>query len=431
MGMTLFYNLSLLVGLCLLLPKFLFQLIFQGKYRKSVMQRLGKGIRKPEGKSPVIWLHAVSVGETRAAIALARRMKEEFKNSYLVVSSVTETGHAEAKRALPFADNHIYLPFDLPFLVNRAVCRVKPDLVILTEGDLWFNFLRAARRQGAKLFIVSAKMSERSAERYARFKTLSKTLFSLFELICVQNEHQRSLFVKAGAPPEVLKITGNLKFDETAIYLSDEEKRRWREELGLDSAHPTIVVGSTHAPEEKAILDAFHGVWKKFPACQLVIAPRHPERFGEVVDLLKERAIPYRTYSERKEQKGVKQVVLIDAMGLLRCCYQLADLAIVAGSYTAKVGGHNVLEPCLYGIPVLFGPHMQSQRELRQLVLEAEAGLEVSLNDLERKVLELLEAPHQRSSFGDAGRALMERNSGAVKRTWDLIAPRATFPSGS
>lgn len=404
------------------LPKLIYQLCRHGKYRSSFLARLGFGIPKISKRGrPLVWIHAVSVGEARAVAVLARRLKEELRNPYLVVSSVTETGQAEIRRMMPFADYHLFLPFDLRSIMKRLLTRITPDLVVITESDFWFNFLRLAKRHGARIVVVNGKLSEQSTCRFERFPAFGRRLFSLFDLVCAQNAAYAKCFERAGAPNERIRVTGNLKFDEAPVHLSANELGHWRAELGIDASQPVVTVGSTHDPEEKAILAAFDEVWKAFPGCQLIMAPRHPGRFAEVAALLEKLGISYRSYSQRREQLGRKQVVLIDAMGLLRCCYQLADVAVVAGSYTPKVGGHNILEPCLYGVPVIFGPHMRSQLELRQLVLQQGAGVEVDAKHLGQQLLSLLQDPTRRTQIGRAGRHLMQTNAGATVRTWELI----------
>lgn len=422
MFLSLLYEVGLWIALLLSLPKMIFQLCVHGKYRSNLLDRFGRGLPPLARRGrPLVWIHAVSVGETRAVAALARRIKEELRNPHLVISSVTETGHAEAKRTMPFADCHLYLPYDFSPIVKRVLQRLTPDLVIITESDFWLNFLRQAKSCGAKLVVVNGKMSEKSCRRYERFPFFSNQLFSLFDLVCAQSEEYGERFVRAGATKDRIRSTGNLKFDESPVNLSADERVRWRTELGIDPSQPVVTVGSTHDPEEKQILTAFAQIWQQIPGCQLIMAPRHPGRFLEVAALLEKQGISYRSYSQRSAQVGQKQVVLIDAMGLLRCCYQLADVAVVAGSYTSKVGGHNILEPCLYGVPVVFGPHMRSQLELRKLVLQGGAGMEVEAAQLGSQILTLLRDPDKRAMLGEAGRRLMQNNSGATVRTWELI----------
>lgn len=417
----LLYQLALWILLLVSLPKLIYQRIFQGKHR-HFFSRLGFNIPRIDKRGrPLVWIHAVSVGESRAVAGLARKLKEELGNPYLIISSGTETGHAEAKRVMPFADYHLFMPYDLNSVVKRVLGRLQPDIVILTESDFWFNFLRTAKKQGARVVVVNGKLSERSTRRFASSGAFGRRLFSTMDLICVQNAEYAQRFAQAGAAQERIHITGNLKFDEAPVSLSALEQSQWRKELGIDEGHPVVTVGSTHDPEEKEILAAFEEIWRVLPDCQLIMAPRHPGRFPEVAALLEQKGVSYRSYSQRREQPGKKQVVLIDAMGLLRCCYQLADVAIVAGSYTQKVGGHNILEPCLYGIPVVFGPCMRSQLELRELVLQYGAGVEVESKNLGQQLLGLLQDPDRRESIGRSGLHLMETHAGATSRTWDFM----------
>lgn len=301
--------------------------------------------------------------------------------------------------------------------------KLKPNLVLLSESDYWYNFLRYAKKNGATLSIVSGKLSERSTQRHQKLAFFSKHLFSLFDLVCAQNDLQRQRYERVGVSTQKIVVTGNIKFDAEYSLLPTIELESMRKRMGITSENKVVVIGSTHHPEEEQILPILEKIWKKYPRMKVLLAPRHPERSQEVEQLLQKHSIKYILFSQLtgavKPQEA--QVILMDLIGQLKTCYQLAHIAIVAGSYATHVGGHNILEPCGYGVPVLFGPYMHSQGELLDLVLAAKAGLQVPLEELENQMIDLLAHPDKREKLGKAGLQLIKENRGAAQRTWKAI----------
>lgn len=420
--------LSLIYDLCLIfigliaLPKFIYELIFKGKYRKSLLKRFGSSfplIKK--GDRPLVWIHAVSLGETKAVSALVKKIRSELHHPIIVFSTTTETGYVEACRSIT-ADYHVYLPFDFRWIIRPIIRRTAPDLLILCESDFWYNFISAAKKSGAHVVLVNGKISTTSLERFKKVPFFTKSLFHYVDLLCVQSHLYRQRFEELGIPPEKIEVTGNMKFDGDYQKLPASQLVAWRRELGINTEDPVIVVGSSHNPEESLLLKVMSEVWQKYPNVKVMIVPRHPERFNEVAGILQKNNINYRRLSQKKrDDKLGMPVILIDAMGLLRKCYQMADIAIVAGSYTSKVGGHNILEPSWYGVPVLFGPHMHSQPDLLELVKEYRAGMQVSLEELPGVLLNLLGQPNECKLLGQAGLRLAGDIHGATGKTWDLI----------
>lgn len=422
-----FYQIALL--LCA--PWILYRRWKKGQRLSVFWQRLGRGIAPLEKNgTPIVWLHAVSVGETRAIQPLAKALLALPCKPRLVLSSVTEAGHAEAKRLLPEASAHVYLPLDLSYCVNRVLANIQPDLVILAEGDFWLNFLSKARAQGAELLVVNGKLSASSLTRYAYFPRFQKALFSLFSLFCVQNEMYKKRFLQLGVPDEQLKVLGNVKFQAPLAPLTDSQKAAAYKQFALSPDHPVVVIGSTHATEEALICKLCHEVWEHFPTCQFVLAPRHPERSDAISTEIEAAGCQCVRYSLIKNEAQAHSrsdfhphILLIDQVGVLRDSYALADVAIVAGSFVEHVGGHNILEPALHGKPVLFGPHMWSQQELVDCVLEAQCGEQVTKATLSSKVLALLKNAEERTRMGQAGRTLLQAQAGATERTVECILP--------
>lgn len=422
MLLNLFYDLSLAALALITLPRLFYQMLFHKKYRKSLLHRLGIGFPRisKQGKR-LVWVHAVSVGETRAVSALVKKMKKENPNTLVVVSNVTETGHDESLRSIPEADYHVFLPFDFKWIIRPILQRASPESVIICETDFWFNFLKCSKNLGAKIFLVNGKLSQRSLERYRKFHRFSQKLFSLIDYFCVQSPHYEERFCQLGIEKGKMAVTGNIKFDGSYPQMPREEIHEWKQSLGIDKEDLVFVAGSTHDPEEKLILQSLENVWKKIDHIKILLVPRHPERFDEVARMLDQQGIPYQRYSQRDGSKPREKVVLVDAMGVLTKCYQIADLALVAGSYTQNVGGHNILEPSWYGVPVIFGPFMHSQPELVELINHYQAGVQVDSLDLSEVLLRLFKDPNARKALGDAGMRMVHDLGGATEKTYRII----------
>lgn len=416
------YEFLIFLLFLLWIPKFLYNKIFYSKYQ-ALFKRLGFGfpeIQKKE-KRFTIWIHAVSLGETKAIISLAKKIKLQFPESILIISNTTETGHEEAKRALSFADYRVFFPLDFLFVMSPLLGKVKPDLVIVTENDFWWNFLRLSKLNGASICVVNGKLSERSEKRFNKFKFFSDKIFSEIDLFCVQNLEYKERFKQLDIDDKKIVITGNMKLEAEGSKLSIEERDKLKNQLGILPHQEVLVLGSTHFPEEELFLDSLVKIWVKFPSLKVLLAPRHPERFEEVALLLETREILFSRMSENHEFKKEALVVLVDVMGRLKECYQLATIAVVAGSYTEKIGGHNIMEPCEYGVPVIFGPYMYSQKELERHVLQAAAGLQVSRENLTEEIFKLLSDTRMCQQMGVNGEKLFSSMHGSSQCTMDAI----------
>ncbi len=393
-------GLILLYLLCIA-PKLLWDRLTRGKKHPALLQRFGFQI--PQTKKPVIWIHAVSVGEVKAAQPLFRELKKKNPAAFFLITTTSATGQAEAIRSLSQADAFAYLPVDLSWVVNRWVKQLNPIQFILLESDFWPNLLRALKKQGTKIFLVSGKMSERSAKRFRKFSFFAKKLFSRFDQICVQNQEHYDRFLSLVPDPSRLHITGNLKLDiePQAIHRT------------LTVPQPAITLSCTHAPEEEWLLDALYpGPWF------LILVPRHPERFEEVAQLLKRKQIPFSRWSQ---QTITGSVLLVDAMGQLPLCYASSRLAIVAGSYASHIGGHNILEPSLYGTPVFFGPHTHGQVELAARALHSGAGRRVELSELREAISAFFNDSKLEEKMKRAACEMIHANRGATNQTLKVL----------
>ncbi len=413
-----FYNLALFFLALLALPKLLYQLIFLKKYRSSFAQRFGFHFPQiDKGNQKLVWIHAVSVGETKAIAALAKLIKDS--GAILLISSITETGHAEAKRSIPFADYFVFLPFDFSWIIKPIVKGVKPDLVICSETDIWYNFLKSAKKNKASNILVNGKISERSFKGLQVFSFFSKKLFGLLDLLAVQNEEYKQRFEQLGVNPNLLNVTGNLKLDEKIEINSTDTII---DTLGLTKEDFVIVLGSTHAPEEKLILKKLQTLFHTYPKIKILVVPRHPERFDSVASIIAAHDPDYGRLSRGTTGK----IILIDTMGLLKSCLQIANLAIIGGSFVPGIGGHNITEPAQYGVPVLFGPFMHNQPDFPEIILKNRAGEQITLDQLSHTVQNLFENPQKLQKMGLEGKNLLTRMQGSTQATWCLLTPFLT-----
>ncbi|MEI8366511.1 MAG: 3-deoxy-D-manno-octulosonic acid transferase [Parachlamydiaceae bacterium] len=421
MFIALLYEIGLIILAVLAAPLFLYRRIFKKKYRNTIRKRFGVGFPqiKRDGR-PVVWIHAVSLGETKAVTPLVKLIKTRFNNPLIIFSTTTETGHVEACRKVS-ADHHVYLPFDFSWVINPIMKQVSPDFLILCESDFWYNLLKSAKKNGAKVVLVNGKISVKSAKRFMMIPWFTKRLFACIDAFSVQSNLYKKRFEQLGVPAKKIVVTGNMKFDGDHPRLPDGQLKAWRHELGIKPSDQVLVIGSSHSPEEEQLLNIMSQVWKKIPNIKVVLVPRHPERFNEVAGILQKNHINFRRLSQKNSQESQVSVILVDAMGLLCKCYQLADVAIVAGSYGSKIGGHNILEPAWYGVPALFGPHMHTQPDLVDLAKEYGSGLQVDVEDLEKVLIQLFENPDKRKVIGDGGLRLAADVHGATEKTYALI----------
>lgn len=393
------YDFFLFVYVLIFSFKAIFELIFYKKKRSDLLKRLG--IKSydfdPNDKKPIIWIHAVSLGETKAAKSLLETLKKLYKNSYIVISSQTQTGHAEAKKTLSKADKFVYLPIDFSFSVKRLFRQIKPDAILFIETDIWPNFIKQAKKNGSKLILISAKMSEKSEKRYLRFYKFSKNLFSKFDLILTQNDSYKKAFEKFTSKNKVFS-TGNLKLINFPKIYSEDFLKNLKDKLNIKN-QKVIMIASTHDDEEELLINSL----KDLKNTLILLAPRHPERFHKVYNKIS-KIISCSLFSKLREitidqPNNQNKIILIDQMGVLNQLFQISDLAILGGSFIDRVGGHNILEPILVNTPVFFGPNMYSQLDLEKIALESCSGKKVSLKNINFEVRNFLEKKSQQQQM--------------------------------
>lgn len=371
-----------------------------------------------------VWVHGVSVGEVLAVKPLLRRLKEEFPDSHLVVSTVTATGRAVA-HGLPAADQIIYFPLDLPPFINLALERVAPDLVIIAETELWPNFLRAVRRRGIPSILVNGRISDRSFPRYCRLSWFFRPVLNDLTELCMQTAEDSRRIVAVGAPADRVHVSRNLKYDIPVRRVSVGEQQEQRARYGLPANGQVLVAASTHPGEEELLADVYLRLRRDIPDLIWVLAPRHPERSMDVTRILDSHSIVFRRRTSLVE--GVPAapcaVLLLDTVGELMTLYGLADLVVVGGSFV-PVGGHNPLEPLSVGAPVVFGQFMDNFREIAQLVVAGGAGRQVqNAQSLEDVIRFLLVSDQSRTAMGEQGYRVLNEQAGATECHLAVIGP--------
>jgi len=377
-------------------------------YRRRWAERFGLFPPLPAGGC--LWLHAVSVGETRAALPLIRALQVRYPELPLLVTTTTPTGSRQVWQALGNTVFHVYAPYDLPDVITRFLKRTRPRLAVIMETELWPNLLHGCRTAGIPVIVANARLSERSARRYGKLPGLTAPMLADTTLIAAQTEADAARFRALGAPQ--VQVMGNLKYDLTLPEGLPEEGRELRRRLG--EQRPVLIAASTHAGEDELVLDVFARLRRDHPNLLLILVPRHPERFNDVAELCRRRGLVVVRRSEGQPCPPSTPVFLGDTMGELLLFYAAADIAFVGGSLT-PTGGHNVLEPALLGLPVLFGSHMFNFMEAGQRLLEARAAWQVAdAAELAGVTGQLLADPIQAQAAGQRGRAAVEANRGAL-----------------
>lgn len=417
-------------------PWLVYQAIRYRKYVGSLGQRFGSlPVSFNVDGEASIWVHAVSVGELLTARPLIQALRERHPSLRVFVSTTTRSAQELARRSLLDVDGVFYFPFDLGFVVRRTLDLVRPKLFLMMETEIWPNLLRECRRRGVKTAVVNGRLSGRSFPRYRLARRFFQTVLADVDRICAQSEESARRFVDIGAAPERVTVTGSLKFDSLEPAGPGQARReRVLRYLRFPPSRPVWVAGSTMKGEEAQVLRVFRRLKASQPSAVLVLAPRHPERFADVVTLAGQEG--FRTVRRTDlpiDTEPRADVVVLDTIGELATVYQVGQVVFVGGSLV-PTGGHNILEPAIYGRPIVFGPHMQNFAEIAAAFVANDAGVQVTSEAaFEDAVLALMTDPVRRARLGAAARALVEANRGAKVRTLDaldaLLPPPASRPS--
>jgi tetraacyldisaccharide 4'-kinase len=436
------YNLILILSLPFAIPAFLLLALFNIRYRTGLLERLGFW-SLPSHVSPLtshgfptFWIHAASVGEVLAAWPLALELSRRYPSSRFLFTTLTLTGRSALDRLVrekwgDRPDTLIRLfPVDLPGVALRLLKKLKPDLVLLIETELWPNFLNAAHRLGIPIMVVNGRITLRSFSRYRWVGPILKRSLSGIERFFMQTPSDAERIIKLGAPPQRVAVMGNLKLDSEPASLLESERADFLMRWGWKRSDPVWVAGSTHPGEEELIIKVFQSLKKHHPDLRLILAPRHIERASEVEALLKRHHLNFTqltTHNSGQTHRSAPtpfDVILVNTMGQLGRLYGLARIAFVGGTL-APIGGHNLAEPCLLGKPVLFGPNTQHVQVTADLLTESGGGIPVEDGlSLEKTVRALLEDPGLAVRLGEQARKALELHRGAVHKAAEGISDR-------
>jgi 3-deoxy-D-manno-octulosonic-acid transferase len=429
-----FYNIALLMALLLGAPWWLWRIVTTQKYREGLMERLGWVRQGREGRfkgrstsgfetdRPLIWVHAVSVGEVLAVSRLVKALDAALPDRFVAVSTTTRTGQALARER--FGSNRVfYCPLDLPWAVRVYLNALRPRLLVLAETEFWPNLLNGCFRRQIPVAVVNARISDRSWPRYWRLRSLWKPLLGRLSRVLAQSETDAERLQAIGCAPERVSVAGNLKFDVRAV---NEAEATWQ----LKALAPDlrfVVGGSTLEGEEAALLEAWLPLLEADPHLVLVLAPRHPERFASVTALLDKFGTPWIKRSDWRSQPSAAlkplnpgEIVLLDTIGELASVYSLATVAFVGGSLI-PAGGHNPLEPAQFAVPIVMGPHYSNFRAIVEELLAHRALRIAAKEDLASALIELLQDAPTAAEMGARAKRVFEQQAGATGRCVEAV----------
>lgn len=369
-----------------------------------------------------IWVHAVSVGEVLACLPFLKELKKEFPGRKIYVTTTTYTGQKIAKDKFPEADRIMYVPLDSALCVNRVVNKLQPDVFICIETELWPALFHSLKKAGSRVVVLNGRISEKSFGGYSKIRFLMKRLLSDIDFLYMQGKVDADRILRLGADKDKVDVMGNFKFD---ISFNKDVRLNW-----LNRVEGRIMLAaSTHSGEDEIIIDAYKSLKKNITDLKLILAPRHPERFDEVAELVKQKGLDYIKRSEITTESGETDnesrimdhdIILLDTMGELSRVYAHVSVAFIGGSLVPH-GGQNLLEPAYWSKPVIFGPHMENFPIAREF-LEKGAALEVKdAGDIAEKVTGILNSGETAAAMGRNAKAIVDKNTGAVKKAVELV----------
>lgn len=415
-------NLVYLLLLVLSAPWLVVAALRKGKYREGFRAKLLGRVPMRQGTERCLWLHAVSVGEVNLLAPLLARLEQQHPDWVSVISTTTKTGFELAKKK--YAPRTVfYCPLDFSWAVRQAMKRVRPNLLVLAELELWPNLIWAAKRHGAKVAVVNGRLSDRSFRGYRRLRPFVARLLQALDAIAAQNEEYAERFRTLGARPESVTRTGSIKFDGAQTNRDNPKTRQLADLAGIRPDDVVFLAGSTQDPEEQLALDTFRVLAPSYPQLRLIVTPRHPERFQEVGELLEGSGVAWQRRSRLEEDGSDPQarVLLLDAMGELGAWWGTAQIAFVGGSMGTR-GGQNMIEPAAYGAAVSFGPNTSNFRDVVSLMLDRQAAVVVADGEqLTAFVRRCLAEPHWADELGQRARQLVLEQLGASDKTCQLL----------
>jgi 3-deoxy-D-manno-octulosonic-acid transferase len=410
----------------------------QGRYSDRLVERLGRyplNLKPDEtsANSRPIWIHAVSVGEVKAAVSLAHRLSMQLPDVPLLFSTTTPAGRETAEKLLGEKVPIIYFPLDVYLCVKRALTFFRPRTFIALETELWPNFIYISNKLGCKLALVNGRISDRSFQRYLKISWLFKPLLKKFSLLLVRHTEDARRLVALGAEVERTQVLGDIKADGLTDQARVDLEPKFRQRLRIPQEFPVWVAGSTRGREEALLLKTFSQLRASFPDLILVLAPRHLNRVPQIENLLRRQGFSYQLYSQILALPGSRReaVILVDRIGDLFALYSLATVVFCGASLVPK-GGQNILEPAAWGRMVFYGPFMDDFRDARDLLEGVGAGLRVrDAQDLTEKLEYYLRHKEDRDKRGEAGKKALESQRGLTARAAEIIASLVKDSPGS
>jgi 3-deoxy-D-manno-octulosonic-acid transferase len=423
----LLYNTLLTLLFILSSPFFFIRSLFQNRFRKALIQRMGFW-GNPSLRSP-IWAHAASVGEVLCSIPLLKRIKKDFPDREIFLTTMTSTGNEMARTQLPEANPIFFCPLDHPFILRRVIKKIQPSLLLIAETELWPNLLRVCGRKGIPIILFNGRISEKSFRGYLFFRFLFKECLKYVSLFLMQTNEDQDRIIQIGAPSEKTRVVGNLKFDQAFPTFTQEAKATLAQSLRLQGGETILIAGSTHTGEEESLIDLSKELRKIDSRLIFILAPRHLNRLEEVERILTRESVSWvrRTLLARDQDhpgpKGQPEVILLDTLGELMSLYSLGTLVFVGGSLV-PVGGHNPLEPLFFKKCVLFGPYMFHFSEISRRLIDERGAIQVDgIEDLATRMKRLLKDERTRRDIGERGYQFLQRHRGATERMFERIRP--------
>ncbi|MBI4682253.1 MAG: 3-deoxy-D-manno-octulosonic acid transferase [Nitrospirae bacterium] len=410
------YNLISIIGFFLYLPRLLLK---KGPEDRCtfIKERLGLS----DYQKMDIWVHAVSVGETLACIPFLKKLKKDFPDKKVVLTTTTYTGQKIARDKFPEADRIMYMPLDTVFCVKKAVNLLRPEIFITVETELWPALFQALKAAGSRIIILNGRISNDSYKGYKKISVFMKKLLSRVDFFYMQDKGDAERIMDIGADRHKVSVMGNFKFD---IDFKETAPPQWL--TGINNK--ILLAASTHKGEEEIILDAYNSIRNKIHGIKLILAPRHPERFNEAEEIIGKSGIGYirrseisqRSVENNHELQAFPDIILLDTIGELSSVFSKASVAFIGGSLV-PVGGHNIMEPAYWSKPIIFGPHMENFPIAREF-LDNNAAVRVDNSaDITETVIELLTNSEKAVNMGRSARSIVDKNTGAVKKAIELI----------
>ncbi len=415
----------------LAVPIVLLRLLWRARKAPAYARRWRErfGLVPPLQANKVIWVHSVSVGETLAAVPMIKALQQRYADARLVVTTMTPTGSERVKASFGDTVYHVYAPYDLPDAIARFIERVRPDLLIIMETELWPNLIAGCRKRGVPVVLANARLSDRSARAYGKLPGFTRSMLGNLSAVAAQHSDDGNRFCKLGLPPQHCQVTGNIKFDldldETLREKAAALRHQW---CGEDESRAVLLAASTHRGEDEQVLNAFQRILESHSNVLLVLVPRHPERFDDVAELCRQHGLAVVRRSSGEIPGAGQQILLGDTMGELLAFCGASDVVFVGGSMV-PVGGHNLIEPAAWAVPVLSGPHLFNFSEASKLLLNA-GGMQVCKNssELAMAVIQLLNDQSRRTGMAQAAKMVADQNRGALQKLLSMVDEQLQNP---